>query len=95
MEAKFNFETPIRPTEEELTGLNMDERQKRRRGPGLNEFMDVEGGNVSSYPETALSEMDWAAYPHIVLDKLAANHNECSKLELSRVGEPSNSSSSW
>lgn len=42
LEANHNFKSFIGPTEEELTGLNMDER-KRRRGPGINEFMEIEG----------------------------------------------------
>lgn len=71
LEAKFNFENSTGPSEGELTGLNMDERKKRRRGPGLNEFMDVEGGNVLGYSKTALSGMDCAVSSPDVLAKLA------------------------
>lgn len=75
-EANYNFKPFNRLIEEELTGLNMDERE-RRCGPGVYEFMKIEGGIRLPSTEIAFYRTDCAT-----------------KLELSRVGESSNNSSS-
>ncbi|KAL1809657.1 hypothetical protein ACET3Z_026647 [Daucus carota] len=58
------------PSTQELVGLNMDER-KRRRETDTNELMEVEGGQVTSVSEPALSRRDLAASSPEFLAKLA------------------------
>lgn len=94
--ANSNYKAFIRPNNEEFVGLNIEEL-KRRCGLSENEYMEIEGGNGLVYSETTLSNTDCVVFsPEMWLRLLCklAIQNECSKLELSRVGEPSNISSS-
>lgn len=79
LEVNYNFKTLTGPSDQELTGLNMDER-KRRRVPNVNEFMEIEGGNGLAYSETIFSNTDYAAssmnYCLSLLCRLA-RQNEC------------------
>nr|XP_017257901.1 PREDICTED: uncharacterized protein LOC108227327 [Daucus carota subsp. sativus] len=58
------------PSTQELVGLNIDER-KRRRGPDIQEFMDMEGGANMAITESALSHRDLAVSSPELLAKLA------------------------
>lgn len=69
--AIFKDNPPIRHTNEELTGLNIEERKRRRSGPDSTEFMQTEGGNGGAYTETALSIQDCTDSSSNVLTKLA------------------------
>lgn len=70
LEAKCNFKSLNGPIEDELTGLNLDERKRIRR-PGDNEFMEIEGGNGLSSTKIALSRSDCAASSPEILAKIA------------------------
>lgn len=60
----------MRPTEEELHGLNIEEC-KRRRGLNENEYMETEGGNGLLFLETVLSNTDCADSSLEFLAKIA------------------------
>ncbi|KAL8097407.1 hypothetical protein AgCh_030511 [Apium graveolens] len=60
----------VGPSEQELDGLNMA-NSKRKRGPGVYEYMELENGNVMGTSETALSHRDCAASLPELLAKLA------------------------
>lgn len=66
-----NFKKNIGPSEDELTGLNMEERNKRRRGPDTSMGMEIETDNVILYSETGLSYSDCPISSSTVLAKLA------------------------
>lgn len=69
VEANNNFKSIIGPTEQELHGLNIEER-KRRRGPGVTEFMDIEDTNRLHQSGAALSNVDCATSSPELLAKL-------------------------
>lgn len=48
------------PLNEELTGLNIEERKRRRSGPEDNNYMDTDGGIVTLFPGAVLSQVDCA-----------------------------------
>lgn len=68
--ANYKLKSGDGPTEEELTGLVMDER-KRRRGLETNELMEVEGGSGLSSTDSALSRSDCAVSSPEILATLA------------------------
>ncbi|KAL1803469.1 hypothetical protein ACET3Z_032116 [Daucus carota] len=74
----INSSSPNGPTDEELHGLNIDER-KRRRGLNENEYMETEGGNTSFFTESNLSKVDCADSSPEFLATLArqASHPQC------------------
>ncbi|XP_074339573.1 uncharacterized protein LOC141677486 isoform X2 [Apium graveolens] len=65
------FKNPIGRTEEELTGLNMEEGNKRRRGPGDRVGMEIEGDTRVLFSEAGLSKLDCSTSSTSVLAKLA------------------------
>lgn len=68
--ANFNSSSSIGPDKEELLGLNLEER-KRRRGLNENEYMETEGGNVALITESNLSRIDCTDSSPEFLAKLA------------------------
>lgn len=66
----YIFKSASGPTAEELIGLNMDER-KRRRGPEVSEHMDIEGNIGLLQTEDALYHTDCAVSPPELLATLA------------------------
>lgn len=72
------FKNHFGPTGEELVGLNMDERNKRRRGPEENNFMEIKGGNRVLNTEASLSTTDCLASHTFDLATLArqASHQQ-------------------
>lgn len=53
-----NFKNISGPSEEELVGLNVEDSNKRRRGPDNNIFMEIEGINDETILEAGLSKID-------------------------------------
>lgn len=94
----LNTENSTGPTEDKLTGLNIEERKRRRSGPGGSEIMDTDRSFGSFFPEAVLSNAD-CAYSSlefsIMFAKQAIQSNESPHLKLSKVGEPSHSSCFW
>ncbi|KAL1811638.1 hypothetical protein ACET3Z_021703 [Daucus carota] len=71
MEAGDNNFKPVNgPSAQELIGLNMDER-KRRRGADNGELMEIEGGHGNSVSEHAISSRDFASSSPELLAQLA------------------------
>lgn len=66
-----NFKSFDGPSEEELTGLNLEESNKRKRGPNNNSLMEIEGGYVGALSETGLSNADCPVSSTNVLATLA------------------------
>lgn len=60
----------IGPSFDELTGLNIEERKRRRSSPD-SEFMETDGVNETNSSEPVLSNTDCAGSPSTVLAKLA------------------------
>lgn len=58
------------PTEEELSGLNFEERKCRRSGLTENEFMNTDGSTGMLHTVAALSKEDCAASSSNILAKL-------------------------
>lgn len=61
----------IGPTEEELSGLNVNERKRTRSGPKDDEFMDTEGSNRGIHTDAILSNEDCVASQTNLLATLA------------------------
>ncbi|KAK1391978.1 hypothetical protein POM88_011034 [Heracleum sosnowskyi] len=53
-----NFKNLSGPSKEELIGLNVEDSNKRRRGPNNNIFMEIEGVDDGALPEAGLSKTD-------------------------------------
>ncbi|KAL1818048.1 hypothetical protein ACET3Z_020622 [Daucus carota] len=66
-----NFKSFDGPSEEELTGLNLEESNKRKRGPNNNSLMEIEGGYDGALSETGLSNADCPVSSTNVLATLA------------------------
>lgn len=65
-----NFKPVNGPSAQELIGLNMDAR-KRRRGADKEELMEIEGGHGNSVSEHAISSRDFASSSLELLAQLA------------------------
>lgn len=64
----------IGPDAEESSGLNIEDRKRRRSGPASNTVMDINDSSKiikGTHTEAVLSEMDCSASSHHVLAKLA------------------------
>lgn len=59
------------PTDEELNGLNIEERKRRRSGPSDSVFMDTECNNKELHTDAVLSNKDCAASSTNVLAMIA------------------------
>ena len=72
------FKNHCGPTEEELVGFNMEERNKRRRGPEGNNFMEIEGISRDLHTEASLSTADYLVSSTYDLATLArqASHQQ-------------------
>lgn len=66
-----NFKNSAGPSEEELIGLSLEERNKRKRGPDNNSFMEIEGGIGGAFSETGLSNANCLVSSTTVLATLA------------------------
>lgn len=66
-----NFKNHTGPSEEELTGLNLEERNKRRRGPNDNMCMEIEVVNGRLISGTGLSHSECPVSSSSNLAKLA------------------------
>ncbi|KAL8095248.1 hypothetical protein AgCh_036634 [Apium graveolens] len=65
------FKNPIGPIEEELTGLNVKEGNKRRRGPNDRVGMEIEGDTRVLFSEAGLSRLDFSTSSASDLAKFA------------------------
>lgn len=66
-----NISTPIGPTDDELSGLNIEERKRRRSGPVEEHVMDTDRDTRVIFSEAAISNMDCAESSPNFLAKLA------------------------
>lgn len=73
-----NFKQQVGPSEEELIGLNIEESNKRRRGPEVNNYMEIEDGRKEANLETGLSNADC---PASVTNELATLAKQASHLQ--------------
>lgn len=57
----------IGPSEDELVGLNIEERKRRRSGPSISDNMDIEKNNDSAISETVFSKADYTVSSDSIL----------------------------
>lgn len=71
-----NFKSATGPNAEELIGLNIEERNKRRRGPDTSMGMDVETNNGIMYSGAGLSHTDCPTSSTTILATLAGQASQ-------------------